>query len=103
MAAQTQRALGATQQELARTHASRREAERPVAKLQEHSAGAGRDAQAARWATSSKKGGFTQAATAAGYAQNQPVASNETLEGRAENRPIAIVPDPKDLSEIVHL
>ncbi|MBW8065230.1 MAG: hypothetical protein FVQ04_05030 [Nitrospira sp.] len=103
MAAQTQRALGATQQELARTHASRREAERPVAKLQEHSAGAGRDAQAARWATSSKKGGFAQAATAARYAQNQPVASNETLEGRAENRPIAIVPDPKVLSEIVHL
>jgi len=50
-----------------------------------------------------RRGGFTQAATAAGDAQNKPVASNETLEGRAENRPIAIVPDPKDLSEIVHL
>lgn len=31
------------------------------------------------------------------------MASNETREGRAENRSIAIVPYPKDLSEIVHL
>lgn len=50
-----------------------------------------------------RRGASPQTATAAGYAQNNPVASNETREGRAENRPIAIVPDPKDLSEIVHL
>ncbi|MEE9203469.1 MAG: hypothetical protein V3U08_00530 [Nitrospirales bacterium] len=51
-----------------------------------------------------KEGGASpQTATAAGCAQNKPVVSSQTLEGRAENRPIAIVPDPKDLSEIVHL
>ncbi|MCH7566583.1 MAG: chemotaxis protein MotB, partial [Nitrospirae bacterium] len=35
-----------------------------------------------------------------GYAENRPVASNETLEGRAENRRIEIVLYPKDLSDI---
>ncbi len=38
--------------------------------------------------------------SAVGYAHNRPVASNETPEGRAENRRIEIVLYPKDLSEI---
>ena len=37
---------------------------------------------------------------AVGYAYNRPVASNETVEGRAENRRIEIVLYPKDLAEI---
>ncbi len=48
-----------------------------------------------------EKGGLDRVTlSAAGYAYNKPVASNETLEGRAENRRIEIVLYPKDLSDI---
>ncbi|MCH6556644.1 MAG: OmpA family protein, partial [Nitrospirae bacterium] len=48
-----------------------------------------------------EKGGMNRASlSAVGYAENRPVASNETLEGRAENRRIEIVLYPKDLSDI---
>ncbi|MEC4668746.1 MAG: flagellar motor protein MotB [Nitrospirota bacterium] len=48
-----------------------------------------------------EKGGVDRVTlSAAGYAYNKPVASNETLEGRAENRRIEIVLYPKDLSDI---
>ena len=43
-----------------------------------------------------------EALTAAGYAQNKSVASNDTPEGRAENRRIEIVLYPKDLSDIAN-
>ena len=47
------------------------------------------------------KGGVGEAnLMAVGYAYNRPVASNDTAEGRAENRRIEIVLYPKDLSEI---
>ncbi len=47
------------------------------------------------------KGGVGEANLAAvGYADNRPVASNDTSEGRAGNRRIEIVLYPKDLSEI---
>ncbi|MEE9204793.1 MAG: flagellar motor protein MotB, partial [Nitrospirales bacterium] len=48
-----------------------------------------------------EKGGVGRVTlSAAGYAYNKPVASNEALEGRAENRRIEIVLYPKDLSDI---
>jgi len=37
---------------------------------------------------------------AVGYAENRPVASNDSEEGRTANRRIEIVLYPKDLSEI---
>jgi len=48
------------------------------------------------------KGGVRETTlSAVGYAYNQPVASNDTKEGRAANRRIEIVLYPKDLSEII--
>ncbi len=47
------------------------------------------------------QGGLDEANLAAvGYAYNRPVASNDTTEGRAENRRIEIVLYPNDLSDI---
>ncbi len=47
------------------------------------------------------KGGLEQThLAAAGYAYNRPVASNQTPDGREQNRRIEIVLYPKDLSEI---
>jgi len=48
------------------------------------------------------KGGVRETTlSAVGYGYNQPVASNDTKEGRAANRRIEIVLYPKELSEII--
>jgi chemotaxis protein MotB len=38
---------------------------------------------------------------AVGFADTRPVASNDTVDGRTENRRIEIVLYPKDLSQVI--